>query len=77
MVADQEQFFNRCGIDTQIGIRYETEEKCAHVWLILPFGIPFECTILSIQPFNHRPDEVFDSVEQLVNLHPGTKDEFV
>ena len=77
MVADQEQFFNRYGIDTKIGIRYATEDRYAHVWLILPFNIPFECTVLSIQPFNRTPDAVFDSIEELVLAHPDTKDEFM
>jgi hypothetical protein len=77
MVADQEQFFNSLGIDTQIGIRYRTEDKYAHVWLILPFGIPFECTILSVQPFNHKPDEVFNSVKELITIHPDTRDDFI
>ena len=77
MVVDQEQFFSGLGIDTQIGVRYETKEKCGHVWLILPFGIPFECTILSVQPFYHKPDEVFDSVEELVSIYPDSKDEFI
>jgi len=76
MVADQEQFFNGMGINTQIGVRYQTEEKCGHVWLILPFNIPFECTILWIQPFFHQPDEVFDSVNELVTIHPETKNDF-
>lgn len=77
MVVDQEQFFDKCGIETQIGVRYRTENRHAHVWLILPFDIPFECTILLIQPFNHNPDAVFDSVEELVFAHPDTKDEFI
>ena len=76
MVADQEQFFESVGIDTQIGIRYRTEDRYAHVWLILPFNIPFECTVLSIQPFNRNPDAVFNSIEELVLAHPDTKDEF-
>lgn len=75
MVADQEQFFNRIGIDTEIGIRYKTDDQYAHVWLILPFDIPFECTMLSIQPF-YKPDAVFDSVEDLIRYHPDTKGEF-
>ena len=76
MVADQEQFFNRCGIDTKIGIRYATEDRYAHVWLILPFNIPFECTVLLIQPFSRNADAIFDSIEELVLAHPDTKDEF-
>ena len=77
MVADQEQFFSGLGIDTQIGVHYQTDEKCGHVWLILPFNIPFECTALCVQPFNHNPDDVFDSVDQLINLHPEYKPDFV
>lgn len=75
MVADQEQFFNRIGIDTEIGIRYKTGDQYAHVWLILPFDIPFECTMLLIQP-SYNPDAVFDSVEDLIRCHPDTKCEF-
>ena len=76
MVADQERFFNNIGIDTKIGMRYATEDRYAHVWLILPFNIPFECTVLLIQPFNCNPDAVFDSIEELVRTHPDTRDEF-
>ena len=77
MVADQEQFFSGLGIDTQIGVQYQTEKKCGHVWLILPFGIPFECTSLCIQPFNRNPDDVFDSVDQLICLYPEYEPDFV
>lgn len=76
MVADQEIFFNAIGVDTKIGMRYKTENKDAHVWLILPFDIPFECTNLCIDPFNRKPDKVFESVEEIVNLYPSAKDNF-
>lgn len=77
MVADQERFFNSIGIDTKIGMRYATEECYAHAWLILPFNIPFESTIVVIDPFKSKPDAVFDNIEELVLAHPDTKDEFV
>ena len=76
MVADQEEFFNRIGIDTKVGIRYATEDRYAHAWLILPFNIPFESTVLFIDPFKPEPDIIFDSVMELVIAHPEAKDEF-
>ena len=76
MVADQEQFFSGLGIDTQVGVRYRTEDRCAHVWLILPFDIPFECTVLCIQPFDQNPDAVYESVKELIITHPYAEDEF-
>lgn len=77
MVADQELFFDSFGIDTKIGMQYRTEDEAGHVWLILPYGIPFECTILCVVPFNHKPDEVFKSVDELVSIYPYAKDDFV
>lgn len=77
MVADQEQFFSNLGINTQIGVRYGRNDNPGHVWLILPYNISFECTILFIDIYNNKPDEVFDSVEQFVYLHPNAKDDFV
>ena len=76
MVADQEQFFDMIGIDTDVGIRYETEDRYAHAWLILPYDIPFECTILCILPFGHTPDVIFDNVDELIIAHPEAKSEF-
>ncbi|MCK5217717.1 MAG: hypothetical protein KAJ93_08005 [Methanosarcinales archaeon] len=76
MVADQERFFNDMGIDTKIGIRYATEDRYAHAWLILPFNIPFESTILSIDPFKQEPDVVFESIMELVIAHPEAEHEF-
>ena len=77
MVVDQERFFESVGIDTKIGVRYGREDKAGHVWLILPYNISFECTILFVDIYNNEPDEVFDSVEQFVYLHPNAKDDFV
>ena len=76
MVADQEQFFDAIGVDTKIGMRYQTENKDAHVWLILPYDIPFECTNLCIAPFNHKPDNVFESVSEIIYLYPDAKENF-
>ena len=76
MVADQELFFNYIGIDTQIGLQHRTEDEAGHVWLILPHDIPFECTILCVTPFNHKPDEVFDSVEELISIYPNAKNDY-
>lgn len=76
MVTDQERIFTSLNIDTQIGVRYPTENKCGHVWLILPFNIPFECTSLSINPFNTKPDKTFDDVDHLISTHPECKKDF-
>lgn len=76
MVTDQEHFFDCLNIETKVGVRYQTEDNCGHVWLILPFNIPFECTTLSIQPFNHKPDKIFDSVSELISAHPECRDDF-
>ena len=76
MVVDQEQFFDNIGVDTKIGMRYGVDGKASHVWLIFPFDIPFECIILFVNPFNYEPDRVFNSVEELISIHPHLKYEF-
>ena len=75
MVGDQERIFNSLNIDTHVGVRYPTEDKCGHVWLILPFNVPFDCTSLSINPFN-QPDDVFDSVSELIFVYPECENDF-
>jgi len=76
MVADQEVFFNDLGIDTKIGVRYPIEGKHGHVWLILPFNIPFECTVLMPKFLGGKSDETFESINELIEVHPEYRSDF-
>lgn len=81
MVYRAESMLDYFNIDSMIN-EQSNGDGTSHVWLVVDivgFQIPYESTTMTpiIESWKYRPDRVYNSTSEIIQLHPFLKDEYI